>query len=213
MAGEVLYYRRNDTVILECDKLSNTTIMWKGHANDLVYAIGRKISPNLSVSKKERLSIIHDEAKQFDLKIERFSLEDEGNYRCVRYGISTTIKVKTFHLKMARIPSNLSVDREDIKHTVYGFLNHPLNLTCKVIHGIPEGTLQWRINNKTVNEGKTPLTYKIRDLQMSDHMKNYTCVVSNNFTKYILEHTVHLFVYSKYGNGQVLFYNAMNKFK
>lgn len=100
------------------------------------------------------------------------------------------------------LPKKLRIERESHNHTVYGFLNRILTLTCTVIHGIPEGTLQWIVNNKTMNEGKTPLTYMITELQMKDHMKNFTCVVSNNFTKYIFEQTVQLFVYSKYDRYQ-----------
>lgn len=96
-------------MVLICDKLSNTTVIWNGPDHSEFYAIGGEIDPNLPKFKKTRLSIIHDEAEQFDLKIERFSHEDEGSYSCVRESHQTTIQVKSFYLKMARKYSNLLV--------------------------------------------------------------------------------------------------------
>ncbi|XP_052074567.1 neural cell adhesion molecule 1-B-like isoform X2 [Mytilus californianus] len=194
LAVNVLYHFENETVILPCDQLSNKTIVWTGPDNYTTYGYGDIIDPNLSKSK--RLSIIHvNGSLQYNLQIRHFSSEDEGHYKCIRGGLLKGLKEEFFTLTIGTSPSNLTIVEEDSQHIVYGYLNRVLDLHCTVIHGIPNGKLVWKVNNKILEEKRTALLVYSFKPKQEDHLQNYTCATKSDIAQYAMERTVQLFVY------------------
>ncbi|CAC5425388.1 unnamed protein product [Mytilus coruscus] len=194
LAVKVLYHFANDTVILPCDQLSNKTIVWQGPENYSTYGYGDMIDPNLFKSK--RLSIIHENGSlKYNLQIRHFSSADEGHYKCIRGGSLKGVNEEFFILKIGTSPSNLTIVEEDSQNIVYGYLNRVLNLSCIVIHGIPNGQLVWMVNNQTLEEETSALlVYSFKPI-LEDHLQNYTCATKSDIAQYAMERTVQLFVY------------------
>lgn len=101
--GEVIsYHFENDTVILPCQQVTDTPI-WYGPPNLKVYAIGANI--NAALLKSARLSIMQsDGSPQFNLRIQYFSIDDEGSYKCFTPGSE---KETFFNLKKASMSLNV----------------------------------------------------------------------------------------------------------
>ncbi|XP_076106289.1 neural cell adhesion molecule 1-B-like isoform X2 [Mytilus galloprovincialis] len=190
LAVNVLYHFEDDTVILPCEQLSNEQIVWQGPENYFIYGYGDIINPKLS--KSNRLSIIHvNGSHQYNLQIRHFSSEDEGHYKCVR----SIVHEEYFALFIGKSPSNLTIVEEDSQHIVYGYLNRVLELSCTVIHGVPNGKLVWMVNNKTLEEEASSLLVYTFIPKQEDHLQNYTCATKSNIVPYVMERTVRLFVY------------------
>lgn len=95
-------------------------------------------------------------------------------------------------------PSNLTIEKEDLKQTVYGYWNKLFDLTCTIIQGIPTGKLMWIANNVTlVESGKSSVVHSFKP-QKKDHLKQFTCETRNNITDLRLQRSVQFFVYSEY---------------
>ncbi|CAC5417041.1 HMCN [Mytilus coruscus] len=187
------YHLENDTVILPCQQLTYKPI-WYGPPNLTTYAIGAKI--NRELSKSDRLSIMtSDGNSQFNLRIQYFSIDDEGPYKCFSSRSWKSVQETYFNLKKAKAPTNLKIETEETNQTVYGYLNKLFNLTCTVMQGIPKGNLLWLVNNKTLAETETSSLVLSFKPKQKDHLKQFTCVTRSNFIDFELHRTVQLFIY------------------
>lgn len=79
--------------------MSDYPIIWYGPPNLSTYAIGKDINQNLS--KSDRIFIVHTTSLHlYNLKIQHFSVDDRGKYKCARRGPDNKPQDMFFNLEI-----------------------------------------------------------------------------------------------------------------
>ncbi|XP_071148147.1 titin-like [Mytilus edulis] len=121
-----------------------------GNSDHFPYTDGSVLNSNLNTTKY--MVVVHFNKNECNLKIVKFSREEEGIYKC-QYQSMNKIAIHVYTIAMKRPPSNLRI----VNLTNNTILNWRggklLTLVCQVQSGIPPEQLQWISKGNIIESG------------------------------------------------------------
>lgn len=74
----------------------------------------------------------------------------------------------------------MTIDNEAADGCIHVYLNHEINLTCRVVSGTPQGTMVWKNNKMVVRKShSSSVTYSFQP-STADDLAEFSCVANNS---------------------------------
>ncbi|CAC5378825.1 NCAM [Mytilus coruscus] len=137
------------------------------------YTEGFRVNKKLDISNFNVVGSY--ENRTCNLVITKFSIDDEGKYKC-QYVENHITNSHVYKVLLKRPPTNLKIENETQNNTLQVEEGSMLQLVCSVHSGQPKEILQWITDTAVVKEGgqNGTITYRL-NASSSDHMKIFIC--------------------------------------
>ncbi|CAJ0951778.1 unnamed protein product, partial [Mesorhabditis belari] len=156
---------------------------WRTNTGDL---LGYHEAGALS-GHQGRYSYVKNTPEELHLKIERVSLDDDGQFECQMLGLDSGPLRAAAHLNVIVPPSEVLFTNYQASSEIEINEETPLNITCMALHSKPIAELKWYINGRQIEDNvqkwetyhlnKTVTAYAalLWKPRRSDHKKMLAC--------------------------------------